>query len=197
MWKARASSSSSAGTSVARTMMALVVAMLARKALAREMAMEEEMPQAKVRAKPLARMEGPAMGPSPPKGKGKAQQDNDDDGDWTQVVRKTAGEWQLRATDWSDPLVSYDDLVAKATGDGDLVRAIAVLNEEQKETVLSLYRGSGKAHALLIVELKQSPDAERCPGAIGGRLVFRQATYEGKAGQKVAVVALGHDLRAR
>ena len=124
--------------------------------------------------KPAGKGDAKAQGKT--RSKGKAQQ-GEDDGDWTQVVRKTAGEWQLRATDWSDPVVSYDDLVAKATGEGDLVRAIAVLNEEQKETVLSLYRGSGKAHALLIVELKQSPDAERCPGAIGGRLVFRQAIF--------------------
>ena len=92
------------------------------------------------------------------KGKGKAKQENDD-GE-IQVTRKSAGDWKLREADWADPVLSYDTLIQKANGEDALVRAVALLDEEQRETVLSLYRGCGKPHALLIVEIKQGPGTE-------------------------------------
>ena len=54
-------------------------------------------------------------------------------------------------TPWSDPVVGYDDVVARAGGSDAMVRAVALVDVEQKETLTSLYRGSGKAHALLLL----------------------------------------------
>eukprot|EP00439_Symbiodinium_sp_Y106_P035059 s1179_g4.t1 len=86
--------------------------------------------------------------------------------------------WSLRSTDWSDPVTNYDDLVASASGAEETVRAVALVDEEQKETLTSLYRGCGKPHALLLVVLQTGPDTERCPGSVGGgALAFRQVKF--------------------
>lgn len=59
----------------------------------------------------------------------------------------------------------------------DKVKAVAVVNEEQRETIMTLFKGCGKAHALLLVDLQHGDRTERCPGAIGGRLVFKQVAF--------------------
>eukprot|EP00439_Symbiodinium_sp_Y106_P015306 s3120_g2.t1 len=41
-------------------------------------------------------------------------------------------------TPWSDPIVGYDDLVARAGGSDAMVRAVALVDVEQKETLTSL-----------------------------------------------------------
>ncbi|CAE7737769.1 RBM34 [Symbiodinium sp. CCMP2592] len=42
--------------------------------------------------------------------------------------------------------MEYEELVAKAGGDATLVRAVTLVSEEQKETLASLFRGSGRVH---------------------------------------------------
>ena len=118
-----------------------------------------------------------------PKGKGKTDEPAADDGggDWTVVGRRapkaSPPAWRLRDADWSDPVVGYDDLVARAGGSDATVRAVALVDVEQKETLTSLYRGSGKAHALLLAVLQTGPGTERCPGSAGGALAFRQVSF--------------------
>ena len=108
--------------------------------------------------------------------------DGDGGGEWTVVSRRGPRDqnamWNLRSTDWSDPVTNYDDLVASASGAEETVRAVALVDEEQKETLTSLYRGCGKPHALLLVVLQTGPDTERCPGSVGGgALAFRQVKF--------------------
>ena len=108
--------------------------------------------------------------------------DGDGGGEWTVVSRRGPRDqnamWNLRSTDWSDPVTNYDDLVASASGAEETVRAVALVDEEQKETLTSLYRGCGKPHALLLLVLQTGPDTERCPGSVGGgALAFRQVKF--------------------
>ncbi|CAE6928965.1 HSP90 [Symbiodinium sp. CCMP2592] len=107
-------------------------------------------------------------------GKSKAESG---DGEWITVGPRGGGDWQLRASDWTDPLLSYEELVRLAADATSVVRAVAKVNEEQKDTLVSLFRGSGRAHALLLVELKQGPDSEQCPGTQGGKLTFKQVSF--------------------
>ena len=118
-----------------------------------------------------------AKGKNKGKGSGSAPPEAaDDGGGWTTVNRRPVGEWSLRAVDWSDPdpVLDYETLIANASGDDEVVRAAAIADEEQRETLLSLFRGSGTAHALLMVTTAQSTGTERWFGEIGGKLVFRQ-----------------------
>ncbi|CAE7206863.1 unnamed protein product [Symbiodinium sp. CCMP2592] len=97
--------------------------------------------------------------------------------EWTVVGRRGGGDWKLRAADWSDPILSYEELVRLAAEATAVVRAVAMVNEEQRDTLCALFRGSGKGHALLLVEPRQAPDSERCPGTIGGKLVFKPVIF--------------------
>ena len=81
--------------------------------------------------------DGDANAQNKAKGKRKAKQD-EDAGEWTRVTRKPAGERKLRDADWADPVLGYDSLIQMANGEDALVRAVALLDEEQRETVLSL-----------------------------------------------------------
>ena len=56
------------------------------------------------------------------------------------------------------------------------MRAVALVDEEQKEILTSLYRGCGKSHALLLAVLQTGSDTERCPGSVGGALA-RQVRF--------------------
>eukprot|EP00439_Symbiodinium_sp_Y106_P049165 s5284_g6.t1 len=107
---------------------------------------------------------------------GKAAGDEADGGEWT-VVGRRLGDWALRAGDWSDPVLSYDELVAKASGGDAPVRAVALVSEEQRDVLTSLFRGAAKQHALLLVEQRSGERTERCPGSCGGRLAFRQVFF--------------------
>ena len=60
---------------------------------------------------------------------------------------------------WADPVLNYSE--------------VALVHAEQRDTLTALYRGSGKNHALLLIDTTKCADAERCPGAVGGKLVFR------------------------
>ena len=107
---------------------------------------------------------------------GKAAGDEADGGEWT-VVGRRLGDWALRAGDWSDPVLSYDELVAKASSGDAPVRAVALVSEEQRDVLTSLFRGAAKQHALLLVEQRSGERTERCPGSCGGRLALRQVFF--------------------
>ena len=122
---------------------------------------------------------GKSSGAEAGKGKsaaGQADGDAADGGEWT-VVGRRLGDWALRAGDWSDPVLSYDELVAKASGGDAPVRAVALVSEEQRDVLTSLFRGAAKQHALLLVEQRSGERTERCPGSCGGRLAFRQVFF--------------------
>ena len=114
----------------------------------------------------MAKGKGKDPGSAHTKGKGADLPDGDGGGAWTVVSRRAPkdphAEWKLRSTDWSDPVVSYDDLV---------------VDEEQKEILTSLYRGCGKSHALLLAVLQTGSETEHCPGSVGGTLAFRQVRF--------------------
>ena len=86
---------------------------------------------------------GKSSGADAGKGKsaaGQADGDAADGGEWT-VVGRRLGDWALRAGDWSDPVLSYDELVAKASSGDAPVRAVALVSEEQRDVLTSLFRG--------------------------------------------------------
>ena len=120
---------------------------------------------------------GPSTGGGKSKGggsKGLGKAKDADDGGWETIPVR---DWKLRDGDWSDAVLDYDALVAKASSSDDVVRAVAKVDEDQCETLLSLFRGSGKPHALLLVVARSGSDTERCPGAVAGRLTFRQVHF--------------------
>ncbi|CAE7715253.1 unnamed protein product [Symbiodinium sp. CCMP2592] len=128
-------------------------------------------------------MDGKGKSGGDPKAKGKNADEPrgggkpSGDGEWITVGPRGGGDWQLRPSDWTDPLLSYEELVRLAAEATTVVRAVAKVSEEQKDMLVSLFRGSGRAHALLLVELKQVPDSERCPGTQGGKLTFKQVCF--------------------
>ena len=107
------------------------------------------------------------------KGKGKSTGDkptDDDDGGWQEVPGR---QWSLRAGDWTDPVMKYDEVVKAFASEGtDAVKAVVLATPEQRETLRTLLRGTARTHAVLIV----TPDkeaAQKCPGVCGGRVIYR------------------------
>ena len=95
-------------------------------------------------------------------------------GAWETVPSK---KWTLRAEDWTAPLMSYDELVgAFAKGGGAAIKAVALVTEEELETLCTLLRGATLAHAVLLVALDKESQ-QRCPGVCGHRLLFRTVRY--------------------
>ena len=95
-------------------------------------------------------------------------------GVWETVPSK---KWTLRPEDWSAPLMSYDELVgAFAKGGGTAIKAVALVTEEEHETLRTLLRGATLAHAVLLVALDKESQ-QRCPGVCGHRLTFRTVRY--------------------
>ena len=93
------------------------------------------------------------------------------------MSRRKVQQWALRQQDWSDPVIDCSSLVAKASGSDEVVRAVALVDEGEKDTLLTLFRGSGKSHALLLVEISSGLDTASCPGAVGSKLVFKQVKF--------------------
>ena len=79
-------------------------------------------------------------------------------------------------TPWSDPVVGYDDLVARAGGSDAMVRAVALggcgAEGDPHEPLPRQWQG-----ALLLAVLQTGPGTERCPGSAGGALAFRQVSF--------------------
>ena len=111
------------------------------------------------------------------KGQGKSKDPAGDAAEWTVVNRRGGGEWLLRAGDWTDPVLDYGELVRLATDATSIVRAVALVSEEQRDTltfdisVPGEWQGSRLA-ACGTPTVRQA--SERCAGAIGGRLTFRR-----------------------
>ena len=116
---------------------------------------------------------------------GRGQKATEDDG-WIQVARrkptmKLADEggvaWKSRASDWDAPVASYASLSAELTkASGAAFRAVVLCDDELRDVVASLLRGSGEAYGVCVIVIGNSPDAERCPGTIGAKVAFRTVT---------------------
>ena len=108
-------------------------------------------------------------------GKGRnAGGEPDGAGSWETVPSK---KWALRPEDWSAPLMSYDELLgAFAKGGGAAIKAVALVTEEELETLCTMLRGATLAHAVLLVALDKESQ-QRCPGVCGHRLLFRTVRY--------------------
>ena len=110
------------------------------------------------------------------KGKGKAsgaKPDVEADGGWQEVPSR---QWELRAEDLTEPVLSYDAVVGAFAADStDAIKGVVLVDAERAETLKTLLRGTSKAHAVLLVV----PDREakhRCPGSAGGKVTYRQVS---------------------
>ena len=118
--------------------------------------------------------------PKAPTGKGRgnpaAQSANDG---WQLVTRrpKDEGEFQLRAQDWTAPLVAYSSLgglIDKAKPD-EVIKGVIFATKPQLDTAHAMLRSSNKPYAMLHIYLDKGENARRIPGRVGDALRFRTA----------------------
>ena len=72
------------------------------------------------------------------------------------------------------PVLTYEEVIQPsfAKEDSAAVKAVVFATPEQRDTLQTLLRGTGRAHAVLIV----TPDkaaTQKCPGVSGGRVTYR------------------------
>ncbi|CAE7217270.1 unnamed protein product [Symbiodinium sp. CCMP2592] len=112
-------------------------------------------------------------------GKGLGSRPDAADGaEWTVVgPAKKQAEWQLRGSDWTEAVMTYDALVAAFGSDSnDAVKGVVLASDEEFDTLKTLLRGSSKAHGVLLVH--QNKDAsQRCPGVTGSKLSIRTVDF--------------------
>ena len=82
------------------------------------------------------------------------------------------GEFQLRAQDWSAPLVSFQGLgkLIQGTATGSTVQGVILASKDQLDTAAGVLKASGKPYSMLRIFLDKCEGAQRIPG-----LRFRQA----------------------
>ena len=111
----------------------------------------------------------------PKSGKG----DGTKDGGWVTVTHKKVKSeepWMLRSQDWNAPVVPFSEVTAKLRS-ADVFRAVVLCDEQQADTLGTMLNASEKAYGVRSVQLHQGDGAERCPGQIGSRLVFKQVKF--------------------
>ena len=125
----------------------------------------------------------------PRKGKGKgdsaqSQPAGPDTGkqqpEWTLVTRRAKepeGDFQLRAQDWSAPLVSFQGLgkLIESTAATSTVQGVLLASKSEIETAAGMLKASGKPFSMLHIYLDKGPGTQRIPGKVGDMLRFRQA----------------------
>ncbi|CAE7784354.1 unnamed protein product, partial [Symbiodinium sp. CCMP2456] len=120
---------------------------------------------------------GPKQG-SNGKGKGSAVSQPTGAG-WQLVTRKAKdeGEFQLRAQDWTAPLVAYSSLgslIDKAKQD-EVIKGVIFATKPQLDTARAMLKSSNKPYAMLHIYLDKGDNARRIPGRVGDALRFRTA----------------------
>ena len=98
---------------------------------------------------------------------------------WQLVTRKPKdeGELQLRAQDWTAPLVAYSSLgslIDKAKPD-EVIKGVIFATKPQLDTAHAMLRSSNKPYAMLHIYLDKGENARRIPGRVGDALRFRTA----------------------
>ena len=123
-------------------------------------------------AKPRAEQAGDepqSAQPQPSRGKGKGNPSPQPAGaGWSLVTRKPKdeGEFQLRAQDWTAPLVAYASLgglIDKAKP-GEVIKGVIFATKPQLDTASAMLKSSGKPFAMLHIYLDKGPNAKRIPG---------------------------------
>ncbi|CAE7316502.1 gcs-1 [Symbiodinium sp. CCMP2592] len=103
-------------------------------------------------------------------------------GDGWQIVRRKApeGAFKLRKSDWDAPVVEYAALaefIDKADA-GKVLELVVFVSADQVTLATNILRGSGLSFKALLVFLSKDEEAQRIPGTIGDRLVFRTAKVQ-------------------
>ncbi|CAE7248649.1 hypothetical protein AK812_SmicGene4922 [Symbiodinium microadriaticum] len=118
--------------------------------------------------------------PKAPNGKGRGNPAAQPAGSgWQLVTRKPKdeGEFQLRAQDWTAPLVAYSSLgslIDKAKPD-EVIKGVIFATKPQLDTAHAMLRSSNKPYAMLHIYLDKGENARRIPGRVGDALRFRTA----------------------
>ena len=118
--------------------------------------------------------------PKAPTGKGRGNPAAQPAGaGWQLVTRKPKdqGEFQLRAQDWTAPLVAYSSLgslIDKAKPD-EVIKGVIFATKPQLDTAHAMLRSSNKPYAMLHIYLDTGENARRIPGRVGDALRFRTA----------------------
>ncbi|CAE7264068.1 unnamed protein product [Symbiodinium sp. CCMP2592] len=103
-------------------------------------------------------------------------------GDGWQIVRRKApeGAFKLRKSDWDAPVVEYAALaefIDKADA-SKVLELVVFVSADQVTLATNILRGSGLSFKALLVFLSKDEEAQRIPGTIGDRLVFRTAKVQ-------------------
>ncbi|CAE7578400.1 gcs-1 [Symbiodinium sp. CCMP2592] len=103
-------------------------------------------------------------------------------GDGWQIVRRKApeGAFTLRKSDWDAPVVEYAALaefIDKADA-SKVLELVVFVSADQVTLATNILRGSGRSFKALLVFLSKDEEAQRIPGTIGDRLVFRTAKVQ-------------------
>ena len=112
------------------------------------------------------------------KGSGKPRKEGGssaEDGSWETVPVR--GHWELRAEDWDAPVKTYAEVVDEIGAATAVYKAVLLCNEEQRETCMSILKGTSKQYGVLIVVVKKAEKSEMCPGVLGKKLTFRQVEF--------------------
>ena len=117
--------------------------------------------------------------PQSSRGKGKGNSPQPASAGWSLVTRKPKdeGEFQLRAQDWTAPLVDYHSLggIIDKAKPGEVLKGVIFATKPQLDTASAMLKSSGKPYAMLHIYLDKGPNAERIPGRVGDALRFRTA----------------------
>ncbi|CAE7276875.1 unnamed protein product [Symbiodinium sp. CCMP2592] len=119
------------------------------------------------------------------RGKGKGglgEAGGQDAGDGWKVVQRKApeGAFTLRKSDWDSPVVEYAALaefIDRADA-SKVLEVVVFVSADQVTLATNILRGSGRSFKALLVFLSKDADAQRIPGTIGDRLVFRTAQVQ-------------------
>jgi len=117
--------------------------------------------------------------PQSSRGKGKGNSPQPASAGWSLVTRKPKdeGEFQLRAQDWTAPLVDYHSLggIIDKAKPGEVLKGVIFATKPQLDTASAMLKSSGKPYAMLHIYLDKGPNAKRIPGRVGDALRFRTA----------------------
>ena len=101
---------------------------------------------------------------------------------WQTVKRKkperSEAAWTLRQQDWDDPVMSFHSLgdrMDKCTG---TFSAVLLCNEQEENIFKTMLQGYSKPYRVLMVRMSSESGAERVPGKIEDKLVFKQALVQ-------------------
>ncbi|CAE7488539.1 gcs-1 [Symbiodinium sp. CCMP2592] len=103
-------------------------------------------------------------------------------GDGWQIVPRKApeGAFKLRKSDWDAPVVEYAALaefIDKADA-SKVLELVVFVSADQVTLATNILQGSGLSFKALLVFLSKDEEAQRIPGTIGDRLVFRTAKVQ-------------------